>query len=82
MEQVDETHAVLPSQCRHCEHPLGQRLGKVETTGEMYRHQVVELPVIEAHVTEYQFHEVVCPQCGKNSRARYRRNSSGKRGSS
>jgi len=44
-------------------------LENVETTGKVYRHQVVELPVIQAHVTEYQFHEVVCPQCGKNSRA-------------
>jgi transposase len=69
LEQVDETRAVLASQCRHCEQPLAQRLERVQTSGRMYRHQVVELPVIKARVTEYQFHEVVCPQCGKKSRA-------------
>jgi transposase len=69
LEQVDETHAVLPTQCRHCERELAQRLEKLETTDKVYRHQVVELPVIKAHVTEYQFHEVVCPHCGKSSRA-------------
>ncbi len=69
LEQVDETHTVLPSRCRHCEQPFSQRLEQVETTGRLYRHQVVELPAIKAHVTEYQFHEVVCSQCGKNGRA-------------
>lgn len=69
LEQVAETHPVLPTQCRHCEQELAQRLERLETTGQVYRHQIVELPVIKAHVTEYQFHEVVCPQCGKKSRA-------------
>jgi transposase len=67
LEQVDETHAVLPTQCRHCERELAP--AKLETTDKVYRHQVVELPVIKAHVTEYQFHEVVCPHCGKSNRA-------------
>ena len=68
-DQVDEVRDVLPAQCKHCAWDLAQRLEEVETTGHLYRHQVVELPVIKAHVTEYQFHEVTCPKCGKNSQA-------------
>jgi transposase len=67
LEQVDEMHAVFPVQCRHCERELAPE--KLETTDKVYRHQVVELPVIKAHVTEYQFPEVVCPHCGKSNRA-------------
>lgn len=38
-------------------------------TGEPRRHQVTELPAIEAHITEYQCPLVVCPACGKTIRA-------------
>ena len=67
-EQVDETQVILPAHCSHCLCDLPPKLDQVQTTGEPRRHQVVELPVIKAHVTEYQFPAVVCPQCGKATR--------------
>ena len=68
-EQVDEIKTVLPAHCHHCQGELAQPPERVQTTGAVRCHQVVELPVIKAHVTEYQFPAVVCPQCGKNTRA-------------
>ena len=38
-------------------------------TGEPRRHQVTELPRIDAHITEYQCPHVVCPACGKTTHA-------------
>lgn len=67
-EQVDETQIILPAHCSHCQGDLPQQPNRVQTTGELRRHQVVELPVIKAHVTEYQFPAVICPQCGKATR--------------
>ena len=67
-EQVDETKTVLPAHCSHCQGDLPQHPDRVQSTGSVRRHQVVELPVIKAHVTEYQFPEVICPQCGKATR--------------
>ncbi len=39
------------------------------TEGDPRRHQVTELPPIKAHVTEYQCHRLVCPECGKATQA-------------
>jgi transposase len=47
--------------CRHCAHALHPR----DERGEPRRHQVTELPPIEAHVTEYRCHRRVCPACGE-----------------
>ena len=66
--QVDETKTVLPAHCSHCQGDLPRNPEQIQTTGAVRRHQVVELPVIKAHVTEYQFPAVVCPQCGKATR--------------
>ena len=42
---------------------------KVSTHGEPRRHQVTELPPIEAHITEYRCQSAVCPDCGKSTQA-------------
>lgn len=68
-ERVDEVHIVLPEQCGHCGNELGQRLEEVQTSGDVHRHQVVEVPAIAAHIVEYQCHRVICPQCQKSTRA-------------
>jgi hypothetical protein len=39
------------------------------TQGEPRRHQVTELPPIEAQITEYQCQCVVCAKCGKTTQA-------------
>jgi transposase len=68
-ERVNEVHPVLPEQCGHCGHGLGQRLEDVQTSGAVHRHQVVEIPAIAAHIIEYQCHRVICPQCQQATRA-------------
>jgi hypothetical protein len=41
----------------------------MSTAGDPRRHQVTELPPIEAHITESQCQRVVCPDCGKSTQA-------------
>src|SRR6266545_3541833 len=69
VERVDEIRPILPEQCRHCGHELPSQIEQVQTTGEPQRHQVTELPPIQAHIIEYQCHRVVCSECGKVTRA-------------
>ncbi len=66
MSRVDQVIEVFPPKCRHCDSRLSRR---VSTQGEPRRHQVTELPPIEAHITEYQCQCVVCPECGKTTLA-------------
>lgn len=67
VERVKERVDVFPDACRHCQQALPAR-GRV-VTGEARRHQVTELPPIEAYVIEYQCPHVVCPACGKTTQA-------------
>ena len=41
----------------------------MSTHGEPRRHQVTELPPMEAHITEYRCQSAVCPDCGKATQA-------------
>jgi len=66
---VDEIRPVLPEQCQHCGHALPTQIEQVETSGEPRRHQVTELPPIQARTIEYQCHRVICPECGESTRA-------------
>src|SRR5262245_58380514 len=45
--------------CRHCRAPLAG------DDPEPLRHQVVEIPPVRPHVTEYRRHRLPCPRCGK-----------------
>jgi transposase len=45
--------------CARCSHPLAG------DDPEPLRHQVVELPPIRPHVTEYRRHRLACPRCGR-----------------
>jgi transposase len=67
--KVDEIWPILPEQCQHCGHTLSTHIEQVQTTGEAQRHQVTELPPIQARTIEYQCHRVICPECGKGTRA-------------
>jgi len=67
LERVNHVVELLPDACRHCHRRLPARGRTV--TGEPRRHQVTELPPIEAHITEYQCPHVVCPACGKMTQA-------------
>jgi len=64
-ERVNVTVDLVPAACRHCQHTLHARDG----VSDPRRHQVTELPPIEAHITEYRCHRRVCPVCGKMTQA-------------
>ena len=63
VEEVDEVVVLKPDQCSGCHAPL---LGDDPTP---FRHQVIEIPPIQPVVTEYQWHQLVCPDCGASTRA-------------
>ncbi len=67
--EVSAIEVLLPKQCGHCGGSLPQKPGQVTTEGEPRRHQVTEVPPVKAHITEYQFPNVVCGHCGKTTRA-------------
>ena len=67
--KVDEIRPILPEHCQHCGHALPTQIEQVQTSGEPQRHQVTELPPIQARTIEYQCHRVVCPDCGESTRA-------------
>ena len=64
-ERVNAIVDLVPDTCRHCQHALHAR----DDGGEPRRHQVTELPPIDAHTTEYRCHRRVCPACGKATQA-------------
>ena len=64
-ERVNTIVELVPDTCRHCQHTLRPRDG----TGNPRRHQVTELPPIEAHITEYRCHHRRCPACGRTTHA-------------
>lgn len=66
LDRVDQVIELFPPKCRHCDSRLSRRMS---TQGEPRRHQVTELPPIEAHITEYQCQCILCPECGKATRA-------------
>jgi len=57
-EECDAVETLIPTQCRRCKRPLK---GK---DPEPVRHQVIELPPIKPHVTEYQLNRLLCKHCG------------------
>ena len=63
VEEVDEVVVLKPDRCSGCHAPL---LGDDPTP---FRHQVIEIPPIQPVVTEYQWHQLVCPECGETTRA-------------
>jgi hypothetical protein len=68
-ERVDEVIDLFPPGCRHCHCRFAGGNGKAATHGEPRRHQVTELPKIEAHITEYRCQSAICPDCGKATQA-------------
>jgi transposase len=63
VDEADEVVVLKPEQCSECQAPLrGDDLTP-------FRHQVFEIPPIKPVLTEYQWHQLVCPTCGKATRA-------------
>ena len=69
VERVNKVIDLLPASCQHCDCRFTNDSRKVSTRGEPRRHQVTELPQIEAHITEYRCQRAVCAQCGKATQA-------------
>lgn len=67
--EVSAIEVVLPKHCGHCGRNLPQTPHQVVTQGEPRRHQVTEIPAVQAHITEYQFPNVVCRYCSQATRA-------------
>lgn len=68
-ERVNKIVDLLPASCRHCDHRFSDDRRTVATQGDPRRHQVTELPRIEAHITEYRCQSAVCPDCGQGTQA-------------
>jgi transposase len=63
VDEVDEVVVLKPDQCSGCHAPF---LGDDPMP---FRHQVIEIPPIQPVVTEYQWPQLVCPDCGESTRA-------------
>lgn len=62
-ERVDRVVAVKPARCRQC----AARLHGEDAHPR--RHQVTEVPPVQAHTTEYQLHTLTCAGCGTTTTA-------------
>jgi transposase len=58
VEQVDHVITCKPEHCRRCGQPLAG------SDPEPWRHQVMELPPVHPHITEYQRYRLQCTHCG------------------
>jgi hypothetical protein len=69
LERVNRVVPVFPEQCGPCHQALPKDTATRVTEGEPRRHQVRELPEIQADITEYQMPNVVGPGCGQTTQA-------------
>ncbi len=67
--RVDTVIRLFPTRCSHCDGRLTAGGLNASADGEPRRHEVTELPRIQAHITEYQCQRVLCPECGKTTQA-------------
>lgn len=73
VDQPDRCEEVWPLQCKHCGTALPQAPEQRQTTGDVFRRQIVDLPeVILPVVIEYQYPKLVCPGCQRGTRAELR----------
>src|SRR5450755_1783163 len=66
-ERVSTIVPYVPTVCDHCQAPLSAEPGPGDP--EPAWHQVAELPVLAAVITEHQGHARTCPCCGCVNRA-------------
>ena len=66
-ERVNAIGDLVPEACRYCQQALCTTAD--ELTDAPRRHQVTELPPIEAHITAYRCHRISCRACGKTTQA-------------
>lgn len=68
--RVTEVISVVPVRCGGCGKELPESARQGNRVGEPSKHQVVELPPIEAKVIEYRCETVGCPECGFQTKAK------------
>jgi transposase len=64
-ERVNAVIDLVPEVCGQCQRTLHPG----DSVGEPRRHQVTELPPMEAHMTEYRCHRRMCPTCSTLTQA-------------
>jgi transposase len=64
-DRVNALVELAPDACRQCHGTLEAD----DEVGEPRRHQVTDLPPIEAHITEYRCHRRRCRRCGQTTLA-------------
>ena len=62
-EACQEVYSHIPKTCKHC----GEELSGKDV--EPHRHQIIEIPKVEAYVIEHQQHQLECACCGRKTRA-------------
>ena len=67
--KVSQIIEVLPKHCGGCGHEFVGGTTMAQGIGEPHRRQVIDLPPIEAWVTEYHCIKLECPGCGQATRA-------------
>jgi transposase len=65
-ERVDTVVQHWPARCAACGGELDRRAA---TGADFVPHQVTEVPLVRAHVTEHRLHRVRCVACGHATRA-------------
>jgi transposase len=63
VEDVDQIVPLKPEHCQGCQAPLSG------DDPAPFRHQVIEMPPVKPVITEYQWHQLRCPDCGEATRA-------------
>ena len=59
-KDIDRVVPVLPGRCGKCRRILRAE----DAVGAPLLHQVVDLPPVSAHVTQYEVSQCLCPDCG------------------
>ena len=67
--KVSEIVEVLPKHCGGCGHEFAAGAAIDRRIGEPHRHQVIDVPPIEAWIREYQLIKLECPGCRHAARA-------------
>lgn len=62
-EDVDDTKMVKPEHCGHCSSPLSG------DDPNPARHQIIDIPPIKPHITEWELHRLTCSGCGESTKA-------------
>ncbi len=69
LEQVNQVVDLFPEHCQGCQRALPAGPAQRKHEEETRRHQVIELPPVKPHVTEYRLHSTACEACGEVTQA-------------